>query len=146
MARLCMVPAFLASGHAMRRRPSRATLPLLIDTATASSEVIAARLQGLAAPGALFSPKQLQEVQRMVAEKATAAAGGTWAAWQAATALPMQWMFAGARLDPWQPASWLSLWSTAFELWTGVGNAALRPATRAVVANRKRLRRTGKVR
>ena len=64
---------------------------------------------------------------------------GAYAAWLAMARMP-QAAQSGVWLTPWQPQAWWRLWSSMAEAWTGLGNAALRPATRKAVANRQRLR------
>ena len=124
----------------MPRRPSRASLPLLTDTAVASSEVIAAQMRMFADPSTWGSAGNQREVQRMLQEKFSASGEGAWAAWQAMARMPLRAAQSGVWLAPWQPQAWWWLWSSMAEAWMGLGNAALRPATRKAVANRPRLR------
>jgi hypothetical protein len=124
----------------MPRRPSRASLPLLTETAAASSEVIAARMRVFADPSSWASASGQHEAQRMLHEKFSASGQGAYAAWLAMARMPLQAAQSGVWLTPWQPQAWWRLWSSMAEAWMGVGNAALRPATRKAVANRRRLR------
>lgn len=123
------------------RSPARRAGQRLGDAGLASAEVIAARLQDLADPAALGSARQQREVARMVSEKVSAAAEGTWAAAGAMAVLPMRWMQLIARANALTPEGWMRLCAEAAEMWVGVGDAAMAPARAAVFDNRSRLRR-----
>jgi hypothetical protein len=124
----------------MPRRPSRASLPLLTDTSVASADVIAARMRMFADPSTWGSASSQREAQRMLQEKLSATSEGAYAAWVAMARMPLQAAQSGVWLAPWQPQAWWRLWSSMVETWMGLGNAALRPATRKAVANQRRLR------
>ena len=123
----------------MPRRPSRASLSLLTDTAMASADVIAARMRVFADPSTWGSAGSQREAQRMLQEKLSASGEGAYAAWVAMARMPLQAAQSGVWLAPWQPQAWWRLWSSTAEAWVGLGNAALRPATRKAVANQRRL-------
>lgn len=127
----------------MPRRPSRATLPLLHDTASASSEVVALRMLDFADPAAWTSTRNQREATRMLQEKWQAGGEGAAAAWMAMARMPLIGAQSGVWFAPWQPQAWWRLWGSMAEAWMGLGNAALRPATRKAVANRRRLRARG---
>lgn len=121
-------------------RNSRTSTRLLGATALAASQVVSDRLLGLADPAAFGSRRQQREIQRMFDEKSSAAFAGWFAAASEMMLMPMR-LAAFAWRAPMSISPGAEPWTSIGNLWLGVGNAAMRPVHRAVVANRKRLSR-----
>ena len=114
----------------------------MVDTGQASASVVSARLIALSNPFDFMSRQQQREVSRMVAEKLQAGIEGWLAASAALAVLPLRVLQSTApRPAAFTPAVAMETWMALAGLWIGVGNAALEPARRAVVANRARLHR-----
>jgi hypothetical protein len=123
------------------KKQSRTSTRILADTASASMEVIASRLLALSDPNAFGSQAQMRELSGMVSEKLQAGAQGWAGAALQLAMLPyrMAWTFASPSTLTASGAA--QAWAEAESLWLGVGNAALAPVRRKVVANRAKLRR-----
>jgi hypothetical protein len=105
-----------------------------MDISVGAPEVISRRLQ-LMQPHTLWSPANLLEVQRMVAEKMMALAESNWAIWRAAWAMAA-WPLAGTSAW-WTPTHQQRMARHALR----ATDRALAPLSRRVNANVKRLRR-----
>jgi len=123
----------------MPSRQARSAAALLNTTAAASASVIAARMLAFSDPASAFSPWHRSEAQRMSSEKLAAARDGAISATLELSLLPWRMWQLASRPAASTPSGWMEAWMRGAELWLGVGNAALRPATQAVVHNRARL-------
>ncbi len=124
---------------ARRRNQARITGKLISDSGAASLDVISSRLRALSDPQDFLSPRQQREVNRMVSEKLAAGMDGWMAAGIEMSLMPYRMLQAMSK----PPASATDGMMAWMNLWLGVGHAALRPARKTVVANRKRLGRAG---
>lgn len=122
-------------------RQSRAASGLLQRSAQAAPAVIAARMLALSHPANAGSAWSRAETRRMASEKFQAAGAGLAGAWFELALMPGRAI--GIASDPraWTLPGCLTAWMSLAALWTGVGNAALRPAARTVARNRTRLAR-----
>lgn len=125
---------------ARRNRQSRIAGKQMAEAGAASFEVISSRLLALSDPGGLLSPRQQREVGRMIGEKLAAGMDGWVAAGIEMSLMPYRVLQAMSR-PPASVAEGVASW---LDLWMGVGNAAMRPARRTVLANRKRLGRASR--
>ncbi len=126
-----------------RNRQARIAAKMMSDTSAASLSVATSRLMALSNPSDFLSHAQQREVTRMVSEKMSAGLNGWLSASAELAALPYRLMNATARPTAFTPAGCMEAWMALGGLWIGVGNAALRPARKTVVANQARLRRAG---
>lgn len=124
---------------ARRRNQARIAGKLISDSGAASLDVISSRLRALSDPQDFLSPRQQRELNRMVGEKLAAGVNGWMAAGIEMSLMP----YRALRVLSRPPASIADGMAAWMDLWLGVGNAALGPARKTVVANRKRLRRAG---
>ncbi len=125
-----------------RTKQARIAAKLAADTGAASLSVMSSRLFALSDPREFGSARQQREVKRMVDEKMAAGVGGWMAAATEMSLMPYRLMQSGSKSGTF--GGGLESWMTLGNLWLGVGNAALRPARKAVVANRSRLSRSKK--
>ncbi len=121
------------------KRQSRRSTRLVAETGAASAAVIAMRLAAMADPTRASSPRQQAELRRMVREKQVAGQQGAWDAATQLALLPTRAMAAFATPAALTPSGYLDACGKLAALWLGVGNAALAPARRKAVGNRKRL-------
>ena len=122
-----------------RTKQARIAAKLASDTGAASLSVMSSRLFALSDPREFGSARQQREVKRMVDEKMAAGIGGWMAAATEMSLMPYRMMQTGTK--PGAFGAGLDSWMMLGNLWLGVGNAALRPARKTVVANRSRLRK-----
>lgn len=122
-------------------KQARTAARLMADTGSASASVVSARLLALSNPLDFMSRQQQSEVSKMVSEKMKAGFDGWMAASAEMAALPLRLLQATTRPSAFTPAAAMETWMVLGGLWIGVGNAALQPARRTVMANRARLRR-----
>ncbi len=122
-----------------RTKQARIAAKLAADTGAASLSVMSSRLLALSDPREFGSARQQREVKRMVNEKMAAGVGGWMAAATEMSLMPYRLMQTGGKTGA--LGGGLDSWMTLGNLWLGVGNAALRPARKTVVANRSRLRK-----
>jgi hypothetical protein len=122
-------------------KQSNVATRIMADTATASMEVIASRLLALSDPREFGSPRQMRELSGMVSEKMQAGAQGWVGAALEFGMLPyrLAWTFASPSALTASGAA--KAWADAGSLWLGVGNAAMSPIRRKVMANRSTLRK-----
>ncbi len=114
---------------------------LVAETASASAEVITARMLGLGDPREFLSARQQREVGAMVSEKALAGMQGWMGAMAEAWMLPARALATLGGPAAFTPQGAARAAAEIGALWLGVGDAALRPAKRKVSSNRTRLRK-----
>ena len=119
---------------------ARTAARLLADTSSASASVVSARVLAFSNPFDFMSRHQQREMSRMVSEKVKAGYEGWMAASAELAAMPFRLLQATARPSAFTPAVAMETWMALGGLWIGVGNAALQPARKTVMANRARLR------
>jgi hypothetical protein len=111
----------------------------MIETASASGEVIAARMSRLSNPAEFMTARQQREIGEMVSEKMIAGVQGWSSAMAQAWMFPSQAMAALARPSLLTPVGAARAVSELGALWMGVADSALRPAARKASSNRARL-------
>ena len=114
---------------------------LMADTATASAEVIAARLMKLGNPREFMTARQQRDIGGMVSEKMVAGMQGWMGAVTEAWLLPSRTIATLSRPSAYTPEGAARAAGEIGALWLGVGDAALRPAKRKASSNRTRLRK-----
>lgn len=119
---------------------------LLTDTASASAEVISARMVRLSDPREFLSARQQREVGEMVSEKMYAGAQGWAGAVAEAWLLPFRAASAFGKPSAFTPIGAMRAASEIGALWLGVGDAALRPAKTKASSNRTKLRKAKRLR
>lgn len=124
-----------------RRKQSTIARGYLTDTASASIEVIASRMQDLADPREFMSSKQMRDVSGMVSEKVLAGAQGWLAASTQLWLMPGRMAMAMMAPGSFTLAGPTQAIAEAGSLWIGVATAALAPARAKVVANRAKARK-----
>ncbi|MEO8365469.1 MAG: hypothetical protein ABI538_04605 [Pseudoxanthomonas sp.] len=117
---------------------------LMTETASASAEVIAARMTRLGDPGEFMSARQQRDINGMVSEKLAAGMQGWVGAMAETWMLPSRAMATLGRPSLFTPAGAARAAGDIGALWLAVGDAALRPAKRKASSNRTRLRKAGK--
>jgi hypothetical protein len=124
----------------VQNQPARTAARLLADTGSASASVVSARLLAFANPFDFMSRQQQREMSKMVNEKVKAGYDGWLAASAELAAMPFRLLQATSRPSAFTPAVAMETWMGLAGLWIGVGNAALQPARKTVMANHARLR------
>jgi hypothetical protein len=119
---------------------ARTAARLLVDTGSASASVVSARLLAFSNPLDFMSRQQQRELSKMVSEKVQAGYDGWMAASAELAAMPFRLLQGTARPPAFTPAVAMETWMALAGWWIGVGNAALQPARRTVMANHARLR------
>ena len=119
---------------------ARTAAKLMVDIGSASASVVSARLLAFSNPFDVMSRQQQRELSKMASEKVEAGYDGWMAASAELAAMPLRLLQATARPFVFTPAVAMETWMALAGLWIGVGNAALQPARRTVMANHARLR------
>jgi hypothetical protein len=119
---------------------ARTAAKLMVDIGSASASVVSARLLAFSNPFDVMSRQQQRELSKMASEKVEAGYDGWMAASAELAAMPLRLLQATPRPFAFTPAVAMETWMALAGLWIGVGNAALQPARRTVMANHARLR------
>ena len=117
---------------------------LMVEAASASQEVIAARMRRFGDPTEFMTARQHREISEMVSEKMIAGMQGWSSAMTEAWMFPSRAMATLARPSLLTPAGAARAASELGALWMGVADSALRPAARKASSNRARLRKQGR--